>query len=107
MRRLSMIKGLIFALGANVLTRPAVEAAGVRLGALIGGAHTVLEGHHYMALRAGNILAPGRVPSLGVDSIALSADQIGDDVQMMHRSFDHQGLFHGIAEVRAPIAEVA
>ena len=100
-------QGFMFTFGADVFSGPAIEAAGVGLGPLVDGAGPVLECHHHVALGTGVVLAPSGVPGLGVERVAVGAGQVGDDVEMMHRPFDHQGLFHGVAKARAPVTEVA
>ena len=82
---------------------PIVQANGVAGGALEECAAAVFKLHRDQRLRIPGIFAPGRVPSLRVKRITFGASQVGEEIKLMHRSFDHQGMSNLVPEY-APTA---
>ena len=94
------------ALGPQVLARPAVESDRVGLGPLVEGADAVVELHRHQPLRVPAVHPPFRIPGLGVDGAAVGSAHVGEDVEVMDRSLDHQRVLHLVAKRRAPVAEL-
>ena len=70
--------------------------------ALVDAAHAVVEHHHHDAVGVAGILRPRPASRWRRERLALRAGEVGHEVEMMHRAFDHQRVLHGVAEQRAP-----
>ncbi len=94
--------GAELAVDAEIFLVEAVEADGVRARAFVGGADAVLENHDDGGVGVARILRPGRFPGAGEHGVAGRAREIGDDVELVDRALDHQGIRHLVSEERAP-----
>ena len=99
-------QGGTLALGAQVLPAPAIEAHGVRLRSLVDGAHAVLQLHRHQGLRVALVCGPRGIPRPGVDRAAVGPAHVGEDVEVVDRAFDQEGILHLVAE-GSPVAVLA
>ena len=95
----------LLALGADILLAPAVQSGGIGLRAFIERRTPFSIRIVTNPCESARVLAPRRVPGLRVEGIASRARQIGEDVQVMYCSLDHQGSGYLVAEL-APTGEL-
>jgi hypothetical protein len=64
-------------------------------------ANRAVEVHHHVPLRIAAVLAPGWIPGLGVQRVAVGDSQVRQDVKVMDCAFDHECVCDLVAKGRS------
>src|SRR4029079_18441692 len=87
-----------FAIDTDVFLGPVVQSDSRTRRTLVDSTHTVEKRHHHDAICIAGIFRPGRTPGGGCERLALSPGEVCHQVKVMHCTFDHQWIEHGVTE---------